>query len=91
MSLRELAERVGVSAPFLSDLERNRRSTDRIDTLADALGVAPGLLRQFDTRLTPDVRDWISSSPGMTELLRDMKESGLSVDEFRAAFRKRKP
>src|SRR5437660_507934 len=87
MSLRDLAERVGVSAPFLSDLERNRRATDRLEQLADTLGVPAGTLRQFDTRLTPDVRDWIASSPGVSALLREMKKSGMSVDELRAAFR----
>lgn len=89
MSLRELAEEVGVSAPFLSDLERNRRSTERLEDLAEALGVSVELLRKFDTRVSSEVRDWISTSPGLSALLREMKDSGLSVDELRAAFRKK--
>ncbi len=90
MTLRELAEKVGVSAPFLSDLEHNRRSTDRLDAVAAALGVSTEMLQAFDARLGPELRDWISQSPGMTGLLRELKESGLSAGELRAAFRRTK-
>ena len=36
LTLRELATSVGVSAPFLSDLEHNRRRTDKLDVFARA-------------------------------------------------------
>jgi transcriptional regulator with XRE-family HTH domain len=90
LSLRELAERVGVSAPFLSDVERNRRATDRLEGLAQALQVSVDVLRRLDSRIPSDVRNWIVTNPGMNSLLKDLKESGLTVDELRATFRKRR-
>jgi transcriptional regulator with XRE-family HTH domain len=90
MSLRSLAEAAGVSAPFLSDLERNRRSTDRIEQFAKALGVEPDVLQGFDTRLPSDVRAWISGSPGIATLLRELRDTGLSPAELRSAFRRLK-
>lgn len=90
LSLRSLAEAAGVSAPFLSDLERNRRSTDRIEQFAEALGVGPEVLQGFDTRLPSDVRAWISGNPGVATLLRDLRDSGLSPAELRSAFRRLK-
>lgn len=52
MSLRELAKRIGVSAPFLSDIELGRRfpAPDKIDLLARALGVEPGEFKDLDFR-----------------------------------------
>lgn len=90
LSLRALAEAAGVSAPFLSDLERNRRSTDRLGEFASALGVEADVLQRFDTRLPSDVRAWISGSPGVATLLRELKDSGLSPAELRSAFRRLK-
>jgi len=90
MSLRSLAEAAGVSAPFLSDLERNRRSTDRIDQFAKALEVEADVLRRFDTRLPSDIRAWISGNPGIATLLRELRDTGLSPAELRSAFRRLK-
>ena len=39
MSLRVLATKAEVSAPFLSDLEHGRRGTEQLDKIAKALGV----------------------------------------------------
>lgn len=86
MSLRELARHIGVSAPFLSDVEHNRRSTDKLAEVAAALDVSAGDLARFDTRLSSDVKDWIVSNPGISSLLREMKDSGLSAYQLRAAF-----
>lgn len=51
-SLRELAEKVGVSAAFLSDVELGRRfpSDEKIEALAHALSVDPAELRKYDFR-----------------------------------------
>lgn len=42
ITLKDLAEKVGVSIPYLSDIERgNRRGSEKtIDLIADALGVS---------------------------------------------------
>ena len=73
LSLRALAKKVGVSAPFLSDLERDRRATTKTDELAAALGCSPDVLRAFDGRLSTELRHWIAANPGMVAVLREMK------------------
>jgi transcriptional regulator with XRE-family HTH domain len=39
LTLRGLADKVGLSAPFLSDVEHGRRRLSRLDAMAKALGV----------------------------------------------------
>ncbi len=57
ISLRELAKTIGVSAPFLSDVELGRRhpSDEHITALAKALGTTRQELEKCDTR--PPMRD----------------------------------
>jgi transcriptional regulator with XRE-family HTH domain len=86
LTLRELARRIGVSAPFLSDIEHNRRSTEKLGDIARALDVPAEELTRFDTRISPDVKEWIVSNPGISRLLRDMKDSGLTPYQLRAAL-----
>ncbi|MEN6489231.1 MAG: helix-turn-helix transcriptional regulator [Smithella sp.] len=56
-SLRELAKKLGVSAPFLSDVELGRRNpTDKIlQGIAKELGITFDELQAFDTR--PPIED----------------------------------
>ena len=79
LTLRALAEKVGVSAPFLSDLEHGRRQTDRYVELAAALGVDEDALRQLDARVTPELKDWLATNPRLVSLLKDMQASGRPV------------
>ena len=90
MTLRQLAREVKVSAPFLSDLEHDRRRTHKLPEFAKALGVALEDLRRFDGRLPPDVKDWIRATPGMVELLQDIRRSKKPPEELRAAIRRRR-
>lgn len=50
MTLRALAKAVGLSAPFVSDLERGRRETDKLTRFADVLGVPVSVLTALDER-----------------------------------------
>ena len=52
LSLRELSRKVGISSPFLSDIELGRRfpSEEILAKLADALNVSLEDLKQYDTR-----------------------------------------
>ena len=52
ISLRELAKRMGVSAPFLSDIELGRRlpASDKLELLAKELGVHIEELSNLDFR-----------------------------------------
>lgn len=83
LTLRAVAEEIGVSAPFLSDVEHNRRRTDKLVELARALGCEPGLLSRFDSRVPPDLKSWMDENPDVVNLLFDVKESGKPVAEIR--------
>ncbi len=90
MSLRALANKVGVSAPFLSDLEHNRRATDRIADIASALGVAVEEFQRVDGRLTADLKDWIAANPGMVAFLKEVRASNRSPAELRRTLLRRR-
>ena len=78
MTLRALAEAVGLSAPFLCDLEHDRRTTNKLDRFAKALDVPLEQLQQLDGRLPEDLREWIMKNPKVVTLLRDIKEKRCS-------------
>lgn len=90
LTLRELARRVGVSAPFLSDVERNRRATDKLAEISRALDVPNTELERFDARLPADLKEWISRGPGVPTLLRDLRDSGMDAYELRSVLLKKK-
>ncbi|MGZ3747132.1 MAG: helix-turn-helix domain-containing protein [Pseudobdellovibrionaceae bacterium] len=79
MTLRALAEKVGVSAPFLSDIEHGRRQTDKIINFAVALNVNPEDLKAFDSRIPSDLKDWLAENPKLVGFLKDMQHSGNPV------------
>ena len=74
--MRSLADEVGVSAPFLSDLEHGRRQTDKYGELAEAFGVPEEELRAFDARLTAELKDWLAANPKLVTVLKEMQASG---------------
>jgi transcriptional regulator with XRE-family HTH domain len=90
LTLRALAKAVGVSAPFLSDLEHNRRRTDRIAEFARELGADESILKRFDSRVEPDLKEWLEKNPEVVALLRDVRSTGRSPVELRNALRPRK-
>jgi len=66
LSLRELAKRVGISGPFLSDIELGRRfpSEEILAKLASALNVSLEDLKQYDNREPiADLKRLIDSNP----------------------------
>ena len=66
LSLRELAKQIGISAPFLSDIELGRRfpSEEVLGKLASALNVSLEELKQYDTREPiADLKRLIDSDP----------------------------
>ena len=90
MSLRQLASRTGVSAPFLGDIERNRRSTNRLPELAAALAVDVETLRAFDGRISSDLKEWMATNPGMVAVLREMHASGRGPGELLSDMHRRR-
>jgi transcriptional regulator with XRE-family HTH domain len=87
LSLRALAEKVGVSAPFLSDLEHGRRGTERISEIAKALGVGSRELEKLSGKWPPELKSWLTENPSVVDLLQDVRASGRSVDEVRVALK----
>ena len=64
--MRELAKKIGISAPFLSDIELGRRfpSEEVLGKLADALNVSLDDLRQYDNRAPiADLKRLMDSDP----------------------------
>lgn len=90
MTLRALARKLDVSAPFLSDVEHNRRRTDKLKEFAEALGVEFAQLEERDGRLPADLKDWISSTPGLVTLLKAMRASGKTTAQLRTVLSRRK-
>jgi transcriptional regulator with XRE-family HTH domain len=77
VTLRELARRVEVSAPYLTDLEAGRRhpGPDVLHRLAAALEVPATELETLDTRLSPETRKWVETQPEVARLLRTLQAS----------------
>ena len=99
LSLRGLAKRIGISSPFLSDIELGRRfpSEEILAKLAGALEVSPDELEQYDTRAPiADLKRLIGSPTSKTlkkrcsSASRRISRSGLirELDEMRANCRK---
>lgn len=71
LTLRRMAEEIGVSAPYLSDIEHGRRNPpeDRLDLIAEKLGLTPSEKEQmFDlaakdtSSVSLDLQDYIMNS-----------------------------
>lgn len=95
LSLRELARKLGVTAPFLSDIELGRRNpSDKVlAKLAQALGTSADELRQFDTRPPVDaMRRLTTADPsyGLAfRMLIDKNVSSKDLMEFAEGKKKR--
>lgn len=75
LSYRALAARVGLSAPFLHDVEMGRRrlSDTYFEKFAKALDVSVADLEANRCEMATDLMDWISSHPDLVQWLRAMK------------------
>jgi len=93
-SLRGFAGEIGVSAPHLSDIERDRRRPSRelLKTIARGLngvGATHAGLDRLDARFEEDLLEWTSQTPEVRILLRKIKESGRPVSEILKLLEKR--
>jgi transcriptional regulator with XRE-family HTH domain len=85
-TLRGMARTVGVSAPHLSDIERDRRRPSKV-LLAklvrqlDSVGATYEGLDRLDARFERDLEEWVAATPEVRALLRKVKESGRPVAE----------
>jgi len=81
LSLRQLAFDVGVSPAFISDLERDNRSTSRLGDFARVLGVSEDSLAILDNRVNPDLARWFAATPSLIPALRKCQQDGISGQE----------
>jgi transcriptional regulator with XRE-family HTH domain len=95
LSLRELAKRIGVTSPFLSDIELGRRfpSEEILAKLAGALDVSLEDLKQYDNRgPIADLKRLMDSDPKLGFAFRTavekVKSGELSAEELIARLTK---
>jgi transcriptional regulator with XRE-family HTH domain len=86
VTLRRFAQRVGVSAPHLSDVERDRRRPSKgllkkIVGELRSVGATHAGLDRLDTRFERDLQEWSAATPEVRLLLRKVKESGIPISE----------
>lgn len=85
-TLRKFAVGVGISAPHLSDIERDRRrpSKELLQRITRGLrgaGATHKRLELLDARFESDLQEWVSQNPEVRLMLRRVKESGQPVAE----------
>jgi transcriptional regulator with XRE-family HTH domain len=95
LSVRELAKRIGVSSPFLSDIELGRRfpSEEVLGKLAAALNVQLEDLKQYDNRAPiADLKRLMDSDPKLGLAFRTavekVKSGELTAEELIARLSK---
>ena len=98
LSLRELAKKIGISSPFLSDIELGRRfpSEEILGKLARALNVSLEDLKQYDNREPiADLKRLMDSNPKLGFAFRTamekVKSGELTADELIARLTKSPP
>jgi HTH-type transcriptional regulator, competence development regulator len=86
ISLRKFAERVGVSATYLSQVEQGNvlpPTADRVQRMAEMLGENPDEMIALAGRVPDDLPEIIQRRPtAIPELLREA--NGLSAEQLRA-------
>jgi transcriptional regulator with XRE-family HTH domain len=85
-TLRRFAQSIGVSAPHLSDIERDRRrpSKELLKKIVGELrpvGATHAGLDRLDARFESDLQEWVAATPQVRQLLRKVKDSGQPISE----------
>jgi transcriptional regulator with XRE-family HTH domain len=85
LSVRELARKIDVSAPFLSDVELGRRhpSDEVLRSIAAHLGTSVAELRKHDSRApVQQLRRMAANNPAMGFALRKVVDEGVSPEDL---------
>lgn len=92
ISLRELARRLEVSAPFLSDVENNRRTPlteERLATLADVLNLSEAekaemydIVGHQKGLLAPDLNPYVNDRPYVNAALRTARKLEANEEDW---------
>lgn len=85
-SLRKFAEKVGVSATFISKLENGEFDpprAEKIIKMAELLGIDADELLALAGKTDPELDEIIRNEPkAMADLLRTARDSGLTADDL---------
>lgn len=75
MTLRAFAQALEVSAPYISDVEHDRRTMtdDMVAKAAVILGVDPVELGLRRRRVTKPLAEWLAKNPQLVSLLEDIR------------------
>ena len=85
LSLREFAEKLGVSAPFLSDIELGKRNPSNkvLSRIAQMLGISVEELRKYDTRPpVEELRRLTTADPSYGLAFRMLIDKKLSSEDL---------
>ena len=86
---RELANKIGIAASYLNDLEKGKRSAPKqivikklskllkidIRKLNDLAGISKG-------NVAPDIKEYIQNNPNIVSLIRSIKQNNLDQDQI---------
>ena len=87
---RELANKIGIAASYLNDIEKEKRSAPKqtvikklssllkvnINNLNDLAGISKG-------NVAPDVSEFIEKNPGIVSLIRSIKDNNLNGEQIK--------
>ncbi|SRR6266511_799298 len=77
LTVRGFARDIGVKAPFVTDIESDRRrpGPDVLARIAERLSIPLEELQALDPRITPEVKEWMDDEPRVSRLLRQLRDS----------------
>lgn len=77
ISLREFARKLGISAAYLVDIEKNRRlpNEETLQKIADFLDVPVSTFDEFSPDVPKPVKEWINGNPILSRILSLIKKS----------------
>lgn len=103
VSYRDLAAAIGVSAPYISDIEKDRRNApvlEKLEKIADYFKLSGeertvmfDLAGEKKSDLAPDIPDYIKENDYVVSALRTARDLGANErdwDDFLEELRKRK-
>jgi L-glutamine-phosphate cytidylyltransferase len=87
---RELADKIGIAASYLNDIEKEKRTAPKqivikklstflkvnINLLNDLAGISKG-------NIAPDIGEFIESNPSIVSLIRSVKDNNLNTEQIK--------
>ena len=86
---RELADKLGIAASYLNDIEKNKRTAPKqniINKLSKILSIDKNHLHDLagisKQGIAPDINEFIKSNPRIVSLIRSMKENNIEDNQL---------